>query len=144
MPRNARALLTAIALPAFIVSPHLDILAWNPLAAELLGDPAELPTSERNVLMVLFRDDAVLRFADCRDMAIEYAGMLRTAVAADPEHPALSRLSGRSPFAARVSTPCGHVTTYEIASEAERRSGIPASVKSAWNGTRTPSQAAPP
>jgi len=87
VPRNARALLTATALPAFIVSPHLDILAWNSLAAELLGDPAELQVSERNVLMVLFRDDAVLRFSDCRDMAIEYAGMLRRAVAADPEHP---------------------------------------------------------
>jgi transcriptional regulator with XRE-family HTH domain len=87
VPRNARALLEATALPAFVISPHLDVLAWNPLAAELLGDPAELPPAERNVLLTLFRDEAQLRFADCRAMAIEYIGMLRTAVADDPEHP---------------------------------------------------------
>lgn len=87
VPRNARSLLDATALPAFIVSAHLDVLAWNPLAAELLGDPAELPVAERNVLMTVFRDDAAVRFPDCRDMAIEYTGMLRSAVAADPEHP---------------------------------------------------------
>lgn len=87
VPRNARALLDATALPAFIVSPHLDVLAWNPLAAELLGDPSELPPAERNVLLALFRDEAQLRFPDCRAMAIEYIGMLRTAIADDPEHP---------------------------------------------------------
>lgn len=85
--RNARLLLDATDLPAFIVSPHLDVLAWNPPAAELLGDPTELPPAERNVLMTVFRDDAALRFPDCREMAIEYTGMLRSAVAADPEHP---------------------------------------------------------
>jgi hypothetical protein len=37
--------------------------------------------------MTVFRDDAALRFPDCREMAIEYTGMLRSAVAADPEHP---------------------------------------------------------
>jgi PAS domain-containing protein len=87
VPRNARALLDATALPAFIISEHLDVLAWNPLAAELLGDPEELPAAERNVLLTVFRDEAQLRFADCRAMAIDYIGMLRTAIARDPEHP---------------------------------------------------------
>ncbi|MFP3463941.1 helix-turn-helix transcriptional regulator [Leifsonia sp. SIMBA_070] len=87
VPRNARALLDATALPAFIISEHLDVLAWNPLAAELLGDPEDVPPAERNVLLTLFRDEAQLRFADCRAMAIEYIGMLRTAIARDPEHP---------------------------------------------------------
>jgi len=87
VPRSAIMLLNATELPAFIVSPHLDVLAWNPLAAELLGDPEELPPTERNVLLTLFRDDALVRFPDCRAMAIEYIGMLRTAVAEDPGHP---------------------------------------------------------
>lgn len=87
VPRNARALLDSTELPAFIVSEHLDILAWNPLAAELLGDPEELPPAERNVLLTFFQNEAQLRFADCRAMAIEYIGMLRSAIAKDPEHP---------------------------------------------------------
>jgi transcriptional regulator with XRE-family HTH domain len=87
VPANARALLDATDLPAFIVSEHLDVLAWNPLAAELLGDPGDLPAAERNVLLAVFRDEAQLRFADCRTMAIEYIGMLRSAIAKDPEHP---------------------------------------------------------
>ncbi|GAB2473916.1 helix-turn-helix transcriptional regulator [Xylanimonas ulmi] len=87
VPRNARALLEATRLPAFIISPHLDVLAWNSLAAELLGDPADVPPAQRNVLLTLFADDAQLRFADCRAMAIEYVGMLRSAIADDPEHP---------------------------------------------------------
>jgi len=87
VPRNARALLDATSLPAFIISAHLDVLAWNPLAAELLGDQEDVSPAERNVLLTLFRDEAQLRFPDCRAMAIEYIGMLRTAIAHDPEHP---------------------------------------------------------
>jgi transcriptional regulator with XRE-family HTH domain len=87
VPRNARALLDSTELPAFIVSEHLDVLAWNLLAAELLGDPEDLPPAERNVLLTVFQDEGQLRFADCRAMAIEYIGMLRSAIVRDPEHP---------------------------------------------------------
>jgi transcriptional regulator with XRE-family HTH domain len=88
VPRNAKKLLDATALPALIVSRYLDVLAWNTLAAGLLGDPLELPATERNVLISLFRDDGSrLRFADCEAVALDYIGMLRAAVAHDPEHP---------------------------------------------------------
>ncbi|EXU63776.1 XRE family transcriptional regulator [Streptomyces sp. PRh5] len=101
LPASARMLLDATSLPAFVVSQHLDVLAWNRLAAELLGDPAHTPVAERNALLVLFRDDAELRFADCEAMAKDYIGMLRAAIARDPEHPraveVVGSLSVRSP-----------------------------------------------
>ncbi|MCO5975046.1 helix-turn-helix transcriptional regulator [Actinoallomurus soli] len=101
LPASARMLLDATSLPAFVVSQHLDVLAWNRLAAELLGDPANTPVAERNALLMLFRDDAELRFADCEAMAKDYIGMLRAAIARDPEHPraveVVGSLSVRSP-----------------------------------------------
>ncbi|UOE43793.1 helix-turn-helix transcriptional regulator [Agromyces larvae] len=87
VPKNAKALLEAITLPALVVSRHLDVLAWNPLAAELLGDPLELPPNERNVLFAVFHDEARVRFPDCEAIALDYIGMLRAAVAHDPGHP---------------------------------------------------------
>ncbi|WBU38800.1 helix-turn-helix transcriptional regulator [Homoserinibacter sp. YIM 151385] len=87
LPRGSRILLEATDLPAFIVSQHLDVLAWNPLAAELLGDPTRIPAEERNVLMMLFHEDAGLRYPSCEAMARDYVGMLRTAISRDPEHP---------------------------------------------------------
>ena len=87
LPRSSRLLLEATNLPAFVVSQHLDVLAWNTLAAELLGDPNDAQPEDRNVLMTLFHDDAPLRFSDCEAMAKDYIGMLRAAVARDPDHP---------------------------------------------------------
>lgn len=87
IPPSTLMVLKSTSLPVFIVSQHLDVLAWNPLAAELLGDPTHVRPEERNVLMMLFREDAEFRFADCEAMAKDYTGMLRTAVARDPEHP---------------------------------------------------------
>ncbi|MBE1875697.1 helix-turn-helix transcriptional regulator [Myceligenerans pegani] len=88
VPDNARLLIASLALPAFAVNRHLDVLAWNGLAAELLGDPLQLPPSHRNVLMTLFRDDeSRLRCAGWETMALDYIGMLRAAVALDPDHP---------------------------------------------------------
>ncbi|GAA1997363.1 helix-turn-helix transcriptional regulator [Microbacterium ulmi] len=88
VPKNARLLLDATALPAVIVSRHLDLLAWNAAAVALLGDPMEVPPSERNVLFAVLRDEeSHVRFADCEAVARDYIGMLRAAVAHDPDHP---------------------------------------------------------
>jgi len=87
VPRSTALLVHSTELPAFIVSQHLDVLEWNPLAAELLGDPMEAEPAQRNVLFTLFRDESLLRFADCAAMARDYIGMLRTAVTRDPDHP---------------------------------------------------------
>lgn len=81
-------MLSAMALPAFVVSRHLDVLAWNDLAAELLGDPNDIPLNHRNVLFTLFSDDdSRLHCQGWETMAMDYIGMFRNATAHDPEDP---------------------------------------------------------
>jgi Helix-turn-helix. len=41
-------------VPAFVIDVKYDLLAWNPMAAALLGDPSGLPPSERNLVWQLF------------------------------------------------------------------------------------------
>lgn len=102
VPPSTARLLPLMGVPAVVLGRHLDVLAWNDLAAELLGDPADYPPRERNFLMALFGEDgARLRCADWEPMALDYLGMLRAAVAADPGHPraveVVGELSIRSP-----------------------------------------------
>lgn len=88
VPANTRRLLARLPLPAFVATSHLDLLDWNPLAAELLGDPTPLPNEQRNVLLALFSDDNHrLRCDGWEAMVRDYVGMLRAAIATDPEHP---------------------------------------------------------
>ena len=88
VPENAKRMLSAMGLPAFAVSRHLDLLAWNDLAADLLGDPLELPRDRRNVLHVLFHDDdSRLRCQGWEEMALDYIGMFRAATGHDPADP---------------------------------------------------------
>ncbi|PSL52654.1 helix-turn-helix protein [Saccharothrix carnea] len=95
VPDSTRHLLHALGTPGLVLGRHLDVLAWNPLAAALLGDPAGLPPAERNLLLGLFRDpETRLRCADWEGFALQYIGMLRTAVAADPTHPRATEVIG--------------------------------------------------
>lgn len=88
VPENTQLMLSAMALPAFVVSRHLDVLAWNDLAAELLGDPNDIPPDHRNVLFTLFSDeDSRLHCGGWETMAQDYIGMFRNATAHDPEDP---------------------------------------------------------
>ncbi|BCJ50280.1 transcriptional regulator [Actinoplanes sp. NBRC 14428] len=88
VPRNAGVLLESIDLPAFVVTRHLDVLAFNDLAAALLGDTRGLPRDQRNVLAALFRDEGFRqRCPDWEAMALDFIGILRAAVATDPTHP---------------------------------------------------------
>jgi MmyB-like transcription regulator ligand binding domain len=49
-------LLDRIDAPAIVMTPTHDILAWNPLAAALMVDFAEIPERERNFMRLLFTD----------------------------------------------------------------------------------------
>ena len=94
VPESTRRLLRALQTPALVVGRHLDVLDWNPLAAALLADLDD-PATERNALLALFRDpEARRRCPQWRDMALDYIGMLRAAVAADPDHPRAAALVG--------------------------------------------------
>ena len=95
VPNSTRHLLHVMATPALVLGRHLDVLAWNPLAEALLGDPDDFPPGRRNMLVALFRDpEARLRCPDWEGFAVEYIGMLRAAVAIDPTHPRATTIIG--------------------------------------------------
>lgn len=95
VPASTEHLLHAMATPALVLGRHLDVLAWNPLAEALLGDPTGRSKAERNLLVALFLDpEARQRCADWEGFALQYIGMLRTAVAADPTHPRATEIVG--------------------------------------------------
>jgi transcriptional regulator with XRE-family HTH domain len=88
VPDSTRRLLRTMNTPAVVLGRHLDVLAWNSLAVALLGDPGSLPAGSLNMLTALFRETATRdRCPDWESTALDYIGMLRTAVAADPTHP---------------------------------------------------------
>jgi len=84
--------------PAFVVDVKYDILAWNPMAAALLGDPSAWPPRQRNVLWNTFAgphspsamaDPQTAAFAD------ECVADLRAAAAQYPEDPGIHELIAR-------------------------------------------------
>ncbi|MEJ8662258.1 helix-turn-helix transcriptional regulator [Streptomyces sp. MS1.AVA.4] len=95
VPDSTRHLLHAMGTPALVLSQHLDVLAWNTLAEALFGDPATLAPAERNMLTLIFRDpEARQRCPNWETSALQYVGILRAAVARDPEHPRAAAIIG--------------------------------------------------
>ncbi|CAL9637280.1 hypothetical protein SUDANB19_06216 [Streptomyces sp. enrichment culture] len=81
--------------PAIVFGPRLDILAWNPLAAELLCDFAAVPEPERNYVRMVFTDP-VMRdiYPDWEDVARTCVEVLRMEAGTNPTDPALTALVG--------------------------------------------------
>ena len=82
-------------IPAFVLGRRMDVLAWNPLAAALMGDPARLPPEHRNMARMMFLDPA------CRDLytdwekhARETVGYLRFCAGRYPDDPGIAALVG--------------------------------------------------
>ncbi|AXE38345.1 hypothetical protein JS278_01165 [Acidipropionibacterium virtanenii] len=74
---------------------HLDLLAWNDTAADLLGDPLDLPPDRRNMLHVLFHDDdSRLRCKGWETMALDYIGLFRDTIGHDPTDPRAVKIVG--------------------------------------------------
>lgn len=96
VPGSTRRLLRVLGTPALVLGRHLDLLAWNQPAEALLGDPATYPGDRLNMLLMMF-DDTQTGFRRCADweqQALEYIGMMRTAVATDPTHPRATAIVG--------------------------------------------------
>ena len=96
VPDSTRRLLRVMDTPAVVLGRHLDLLDWNPMAEALLGAPGDLPPDRLNMLLLMF-DDALTGERSCPDwerQALEYIGMMRTAVAADPAHPRATAIVG--------------------------------------------------
>ncbi|MFI6070563.1 helix-turn-helix transcriptional regulator [Actinoplanes sp. NPDC051343] len=84
VPESTRRLLRTMGTPALVLGRHLDVLDYNEMAETLFGSPGE----QRNMLILLFQDPAIKDHCpDWEAMALDYIGMLRAAVAADPTHP---------------------------------------------------------
>nr|BFE72081.1 helix-turn-helix transcriptional regulator [Actinoplanes digitatis] len=97
VPDSTRRLLRVMDTPAVVLGPrHLDLLDWNPMAQALLGDPGDHPPERLNMLLLMF-DDTLTGERSCPDwerQALDYIGMMRTAVATDPTHPRATAIVG--------------------------------------------------
>jgi transcriptional regulator with XRE-family HTH domain len=81
--------------PAMVASRTLDVLAWNPLAAALLVDFAQIPEHERNFVRLLFTHPGLrARYEDWEEVARGSVAYLRMEAAHDPEDPRLATLVG--------------------------------------------------
>jgi transcriptional regulator with XRE-family HTH domain len=84
--------------PAFVVDVKYDILAWNPMAAALLGDPSAWPPRQRNVLWNTFagpHSPSVMADPQTAAFADECVADLRAAAAQYPEDPGIHELIAR-------------------------------------------------
>ncbi|MFG1609948.1 helix-turn-helix transcriptional regulator [Actinoplanes sp. NPDC049265] len=96
VPERTRRMLRVLNTPAVVLGRHLDLLAWNPMAEVLLGDPGDYPADRLNMLLLMF-DDSLTNQRSCVDwerQALEYIGMMRSAVATDPTHPRATAIVG--------------------------------------------------
>ncbi len=71
--------------PAFVLGRRMDVLAWNPMAAILLGDFERFPVSRRNMLWLLFMDaHSRALYMDWTKVARESIAHLRASSARHP------------------------------------------------------------
>jgi transcriptional regulator with XRE-family HTH domain len=79
---------------ALVLDRYLDVLAWNPLAAAVIGNFASVRRQERNILRMLFLDPDVRgRHVDWEPVARGAVGFVRAA-AGPPYEPRLANLIG--------------------------------------------------
>jgi transcriptional regulator with XRE-family HTH domain len=97
--RVPRSLLHLVAqlegVPAVVLGRRMDLLAWNPLAAALLGDPARLPPDHRNYARImLLEPESRELYVDWERHARETVGYLRQCAGRYPDDPRIAALVG--------------------------------------------------
>jgi transcriptional regulator with XRE-family HTH domain len=81
--------------PAMVLARRTDIVAWNPMAAALYTDFAQIPASQRNYVRLLFLDPAMRNLhANWEEAARTSVAALRMEAARDPDDPRLAALVG--------------------------------------------------
>ena len=81
--------------PAFVLGRRMDVLAWNPMAAALLGDFSQLKQRERNMARLVFLDEnTIALYPDWERVARETVAFLRRDSARDLDDPQLAELVG--------------------------------------------------
>jgi transcriptional regulator with XRE-family HTH domain len=92
-PGVLRLLETLTSTPAFVLGRRMDILAWNPMAARLLGDFSAVPASRRNMLWMLFLDPSTKSvYVDWPAIAKESIAHLRATGGRHPDDPMIAEL----------------------------------------------------
>lgn len=83
-------------LPALVISAKADVLAWNSMAAALLGDFSAWPPARRNIIWQAFLGTEPSRVVftpvEAGAAAASWVGSLRRAKADYPDDPDLARL----------------------------------------------------
>lgn len=81
--------------PAFVLGRRMDVLAWNPMAAALLGDFSQLEPRERNMARLVFLDETTIAlYPEWERVARETVAFLRRDSARDLDDPHLAELVG--------------------------------------------------
>ncbi|MEV7525830.1 helix-turn-helix transcriptional regulator [Streptomyces sp. NPDC091371] len=91
-----RTLLDAMdGVPAYLVGRRQDVIGWNRLAAAVFGDFGRLPAQERNLVRLVFLDEATAElYADWECRACEVVSNLRMYAGQNPDDEQLSALVG--------------------------------------------------
>lgn len=94
-PQTARLLGMLNQVAAVVVGRYMDVLAWNPVAAALLGDFGRLPPEQRNFIRMAFLDPELrARYLDWESAGRECVAYLRMDVARYPDDTRLNALVG--------------------------------------------------
>jgi transcriptional regulator with XRE-family HTH domain len=81
--------------PAFVLGRRMDLLAWNPMAAALLGDFSALEPTWRNMARLVFLDEGTIAlYRDWERVARETVAFLRRDSARDLDDPQFAELVG--------------------------------------------------
>jgi transcriptional regulator with XRE-family HTH domain len=81
--------------PAVVLGRRTDILAWNPMAAALFTDFAQIPERKRNFVRLVFCEPAIRGlYPDWDWVAQTSLAQLRMEAARDPKDPRLAELVG--------------------------------------------------
>ncbi|GAB2953338.1 helix-turn-helix transcriptional regulator [Micromonospora polyrhachis] len=84
--------------PAYVIDVKYEILAWNRMAAALMGDPSGWPAERRNMVWNLFAgeySELALTEPQSSAFADECVAELRAAAAQYPQDPGIHRLIAR-------------------------------------------------
>ena len=60
-PELAAVVASLMPNPAYLIGPRADVLAWNPAATAMLGEPTRAPDGRQNLLWWLFTSDGLDR-----------------------------------------------------------------------------------
>ncbi|MEY9845366.1 helix-turn-helix transcriptional regulator [Streptacidiphilus sp. MAP5-3] len=83
------------AVPAYVIGPRADVLAWNRMACALLGDFGAKTPEQRNFAWMIFMDPASHEFYDdWEGKARDVVSCLRMAAGRTPDDPKLAALIG--------------------------------------------------